>query len=251
MENETVILDAGHGGDDYGFTLGAFKEKEAMLRITTSLEKKLQEEGIKTFKTRNDDSTLDNMTRLEIIKELSPYQNAILITNHLNPQNKETKIIYSNGLNEEILNKISQEFNKEIFKTKNSILEKKKDFYYLNRNYPNTIRIEYALGDLSNEDRDIKENLKIFTDKLLKVFKNSKEKIESTISDSFEYIVKKGDTIFNISKRFAVNKEQLQTVNNLDNNLLQLGQRLIIPKNDKYLYYKVQKGDTIFMGNNE
>lgn len=107
------------------------------------------------------------------------------------------------------------------------------------------------MDDLSNEDRDIKENLKIFTDKLLKVFKNSKEKIESAISDSFEYIVKKGDTIFNISKRFAVNKEQLQTVNNLDNNLLQLGQRLIIPKNDKYLYYKVQKGDTIFMGNNE
>ena len=130
MENETVILDAGHGGDDYGFTLGAFKEKEAMLRITTSLEKKLQEEGIKTFKTRNDDSTLDNMTRLEIIKEISPYQNAILITNHLNPQNKETKIIYSNGLNEGILNKISLEFNKEIFKTKNSILENEEVYEY-------------------------------------------------------------------------------------------------------------------------
>lgn len=59
------------------------------------------------------------------------------------------------------------------------------------------------------------------------------------------YIVKKGDNLYSISKRFNVTQEELMKLNNLTTNLLSIGQVLKIPTNSETTYI-VLKGDTLY-----
>lgn len=70
------------------------------------------------------------------------------------------------------------------------------------------------------------------------------------------YTVKKGDNIWQISKKFNVSISDIKKANNLKNNKLQVGMKLKIPqKNDKITkqsksnepeYHVVKKGETLF-----
>lgn len=71
------------------------------------------------------------------------------------------------------------------------------------------------------------------------------------------YVVQKGDSLWSIANRFGVTVNELITANDLTDSILTIGQVLIIPNQDNVNnstnsnLYIVQKGDTIFMGNNE
>ena len=59
------------------------------------------------------------------------------------------------------------------------------------------------------------------------------------------YVVQKGDTLYNIAKKFNTTVADIKTINNLISNTLSIGQILKIPgkSNEKYI---VQKGDTLY-----
>jgi len=66
------------------------------------------------------------------------------------------------------------------------------------------------------------------------------------------YVVKKGDNLYDLSRKFGVSVEDIKTVNKLDNNDLSIGDKLRIPEsnlksNNKYGNndYIVKSGDTI------
>ena len=50
--------------------------------------------------------------------------------------------------------------------------------------------------------------------------------------DNIYHKVKKGDSLWNIAKKYDVNIEELKDENNIDNNKIYLNQMLIIPKKD-------------------
>ena len=59
------------------------------------------------------------------------------------------------------------------------------------------------------------------------------------------YIIKKGDTLFAISKQYNINPELLSLVNGLNmNDYIYEGQELLIPKSG-YSYYFTQNGDNL------
>ncbi|MCS7203949.1 MAG: LysM peptidoglycan-binding domain-containing protein [Thermodesulfovibrio sp.] len=72
------------------------------------------------------------------------------------------------------------------------------------------------------------------------------------------YVVKKGDNIWKISKKFNVTVEDIKKANNLRNNKLKVGMELVIPtknkiakqnkkiKKEDYQFYTVKKGDTLY-----
>ncbi len=62
-----------------------------------------------------------------------------------------------------------------------------------------------------------------------------------------EYIVKRGDSLWSIAKKYNVKVEELKRANNLTTDLLSIGQRLIIPNtNNEINYYIVKRGDTLY-----
>ena len=66
------------------------------------------------------------------------------------------------------------------------------------------------------------------------------------------YVVKVGDTLYSIAKRYNIPVIDLINANNINDNIIVVGQELIIPNNiSNNVIYIVEAGDTIFMWNNE
>lgn len=59
------------------------------------------------------------------------------------------------------------------------------------------------------------------------------------------YIVKAGDTLYNIAKKYQILWQDLIKMNNMDTTMLSIGQQLIVPGNSMEIHYSVQKGDTL------
>ena len=59
------------------------------------------------------------------------------------------------------------------------------------------------------------------------------------------YVVKKGDTLYSISRMFETTPQRIINDNNLTTDLLMIGQRLIVPRGN-YIDYIVQRGDTLY-----
>ena len=65
-------------------------------------------------------------------------------------------------------------------------------------------------------------------------------------NDIYEnYTIKKGDTIYGISKQYNINPELLSLVNGLNmNDYIYNGQKIMIPKSG-YSYYLTKSGDNL------
>ncbi len=68
------------------------------------------------------------------------------------------------------------------------------------------------------------------------------------MQDSNVYIVKSGDTLYGIAKKYNLSVDDLKRLNNLTSNTLAVGQKLIVTesKNNETNTYVVQKGDTLY-----
>jgi len=58
------------------------------------------------------------------------------------------------------------------------------------------------------------------------------------------YIVKKGDTLIKIAKKFGIKVKVIKDFNKLGK-YLHIGDKLVLPLNDFYIKYKVKKGDSL------
>ena len=65
----------------------------------------------------------------------------------------------------------------------------------------------------------------------------------STNLNSSMYVVKAGDTLWNIAKRYNTTVENLMMINNLNTDLITIGQRLMVPNNNVYI---IKPGDTLW-----
>lgn len=67
---------------------------------------------------------------------------------------------------------------------------------------------------------------------------------EENNSENF-YTVKKGDTLYSISRMFNTTPNELIKINNLESTILQIGDQLQVPTSN-YIEYQVQPGDTLY-----
>lgn len=72
-------------------------------------------------------------------------------------------------------------------------------------------------------------------------------------SGVFTYIVKKGDSLYNIARIYKSDINEIKKLNNLTSNILSIGQKLLIPENPannqtkpNYISYTVKKGDNLY-----
>ena len=125
-----------------------------------------------------------------------------------------------------------------------------KDYYYLLRDTPNneTLIVEYGFLDSTGDDVNlIKNNWEDLAEAVVKALANYIGVPYSLNEESDYYVVKKGDSLWSIAKKYNMTVDELKSINNLKSNLLSIGQRLKIKEsNDNQNIYIVKKGDTLY-----
>ena len=100
--------------------------------------------------------------------------------------------------------------------------------------YGMTVNELKALNNLTSNNLSIGEVLRV---------------VKSQVEDKNTYVVKPGDSLYSIAKRFGINVDSLKSANNKNNNLLSIGEILIIPDNQtgsSSRIHIVEPGDTLY-----
>ena len=110
----------------------------------------------------------------------------------------------------------------------------------------------YSIARSYNIDINELKNYNNLTDNILSINQELKIPIknieEEQISTEYtDYIVKRGDSLYNISKTYGIPIQDLMKYNNLNTNLLSIGQILKIPvSTTSNIEYIVKAGDTLY-----
>ena len=115
--------------------------------------------------------------------------------------------------------------------------------YGIARKFNTSVQSIKELNNLKTNDIYVGQKLKINTD-------NDKEPLECIV-----YTVKKGDNLYSIAKKYNTSVDEIKRYNGLSSNLLNIGDRIVIPcnvvndykdKNNNYVSYIVVKGDSLY-----
>ncbi len=264
MALKGIVIDPGHGGSDAGASGNGIKEKDYTLLISKYMYDRFKELGVPVSITRTSDISLSPKNRVN--KILGFYGNSkdvIVISNHLNAGGGDgAEVIYalrnSNSLSKKVLDEI-EKTGQNIRKYYQLRLpsNSKKDYYFIHRDTPNTeaIIIEYGFVDSNKDDvNQIKNNYKQMAEAVVKAICEYKgiKYTPKNVSSSNYYVVKKGDTLWDIAVLNKTSVKAIKDLNNLTSDTLKIGQQLIIPKSDNLgvknndNYYIVKKGDTLW-----
>ena len=260
-----IVIDAGHGGEDPGTSANGIVEKDLTLKISEYLHKRFDELGIPNEMTRTSDVTLGPSERPT--KAQSFYGNSndvILLSNHINAGGGDgAEIIYSLRNSDKLSNLIAQEFakagqNVRKYYQRRLPSDPSKDYYYILRDTPNneSIIIEYGFADSTGDDPSLlKNNWEELAEAVVRAVASYVGVPYSSGSSSLNtYVVKSGDTLWSIAKKYGVSVEELKEKNNLTSNALSINQVLLIPGEDESSvevpssseYYTVKAGDSLY-----
>ena len=212
--NYRIVVDAGHGGEDPGATYGNYKEKDFNLRAALYMYNRFKELGVPVAITRDKDITLTRKERLDTMNNtFGNDPNVIIISNHINAGKGEgAEVIYPLRTSPTLPRDILYSIG-----SKGQLTRK----YYQRRLDENPSKdYYYIMRETPNTTSILVENGFIDNPKDL-------DKLNNNLLDYAEGVV--------------------QAVSNY------IGIKYVEPNKDITSddYYVVQKGDTIFMGNNE
>lgn len=257
--NYNFVIDASHGGSDNGVSGNNLVEKNYSLDVSKYIYNKLNNLGYSATLVRSTDESLSNDDRISrILNAYGNKNNVIVISNHLNEGNDEgVEIIYALRHDNVLANDIASSLEKSGVMV-NKVFQRRlpsdtsKDYYFIQRDTGNTIPISiyYGYVDNKNDVNNFKDYQK-YGDAIVSGILAYVKKIPVT-SNGETYIVKSGDSLWSIAKRYGVSIDDIKKANNLSSNLLNIGQVLIIPSDEEppeigdFIVYTVSSGDNLY-----
>ena len=198
-----------------------------------------------------------------IERVLSLYNNSpgtILISNHINAGGAEgAEVVYSLKNDSTLANLIIQNIA-DSGQIPRKIYQRRlpenpnKDYYYILRETGNTtpLLIEYGFIDNEKDALKLNQNIEQYAEGVIKAlteYLNYPYYPPNIEEASDYYIVEEGDTLYSISKKFNTTVEEIKRINNLENNLLQIGQTIYLKDQEKSSeegFYTIKKNDTLW-----
>ena len=256
-----VVIDPGHGGVDSGARGDGAFEKDYSLLISKYMYDRFNELGVPVYITRDSDVTLNPDDRVKkVLSFLGDNPNVVVISNHLNAGGGDgAEIIYalrnSSRLADTILNNIAAtgQNTRRIYQ-KRLPNNPTKDYYYMLRETGKTepLIVEYGFIDNKDDLTFVKDNYKELAEAVSKGILEYKGipyvAPEKIISDAYKVI--KGDTLYGIASKLDTTVDELKKINNLNNNIISIGQILKVPVKEidtgNTDIYQVKKGDTLY-----
>ena len=262
MALKGIVIDPGHGGKDPGATGNGIIEKDLNLLISKYMYDRFKELGVPVTLTRNSDETLDQKERVRrVLNAYGDSKDVIVISNHINAGGGDgAEVIYAlrntSNLSKDILDEIEKE-GQNIRKYYQQRLPSNpiKDYYFMHRNTPNTeaVIVEYGFLDSKGDDvNQLKNDYKKYAEAVVRGVANYKKIPYVASEDSGYYTVKKGDSLWSVATKYGLTVNELKELNNLDSNLLKVGQTLkVVPTEtekipEDYLVYIVKSGDNLW-----
>lgn len=227
------------------------------MNISKYIYDKLKELGYTVTLVRNIDETISNDNRIDrILGAYGNNKNVIVISNHLNEGSGEgVEIIYALRDDNKLASSIASSFENNGI-TLNKVFQRRlpsdtsKDYYFIQRDTGNTKPISIYYGYVDNrEDASDLNNYQLYGDAVVDGIISYIENIPFS-GDAKIYVVKSGDSLWSISKKYGVSVEDIKDANNLSSNLLNIGMSLIIPEKEilpeDATIYIVSSGDNLY-----
>ena len=255
---QKVIINPGFGGKENGTVSGNIIEKDYNLEISKIIYDRLRALGINAYLVRDDDKTLNDEERLEIIESyIENDDDIIILTNILASGNDQgAEIIYALRNRDTLASEISlniENIGQNILKyyqlrdPNNTSM----DFYSIikdTKDYESII-VSYGYPENQNDNLFLENNL----DNLGIAVANA---LYDYLKKENIYTVKNGDNLYLIANKFNTSAEEIKNLNGLTSNNLTIGQELIIPKlkeieiekddNNNFFYYVVKQQDNLY-----
>ena len=255
-----IVVDAGHGGDDPGASGNGIIEKNLTLDISKYMYDRFRELGIPVKMTRTGDETLTPDERVNrVLNAFGAKPNVILLSNHINAGGGNgAEVIYALRNTSTLPNLILDEIAKEGQEIRDAYQRRlpsdtSKDYYFMQRNTApvQSLTIEYGFLDNFDDAAQLKSNYKDYAEAVVKATMDYLNLPYTPPAGANVYVVKSGDSLWSIAKQFGVTVEALKAANNLQSNLLSIGQVLKIPveevpKPGEYIVYTVVSGDNLY-----
>ena len=128
-----------------------------------------------------------------------------------------------------------------------------KDYYFMQRNTGDTesITVEYGFLDSSGDDiTQLKTKWEDYAEAVVRALIEYLDLTYVPVEGSNYYTVKRGDSLWNIAKKYGITVDELKQANGLTSSLLSLGQVLKIPvieeEETSENTYTVKKGDSLY-----
>ena len=254
-----IVIDAGHGGIDSGAVGNGIVEKDLTLKISKYIYDRLKELGLDVRLTREIDETISPSDRVNrILSFFGDGSDVIVLSNHINAGGGDgAEVIYSLRNKDTLANLILNELKNSGQNIRRSYqktlpTDKTKDYYFIQRETPNTesLIVEYGFLDGKGDDvSQLKNNYQEYAEAVVKGIIEYLNLTYIPVQKVNYYTVVSGDTLWNIARRFNTTVSDLKDINGLTNSLLSIGQTLKIPTEEIKTYnniYTVKKGDTLY-----
>jgi len=238
------------------------KEKDLTLEAAKYMFNRLEDLGINAVMTRTDDEYLPKRDRINRI--LSLYNNdpnTLIISNHINAGGAEgAEVVYSLKSDGMLANMIIDNIE-EAGQIKRKAYQRRLpenpslDYYYIIRETGNaeSVLVEYGFIDNKNDAYKLENNLEDFVEGTVKAIAEylGVDYVAPNISSNGTYTVKRGDTLYSISRKYNIPIDTLISLNNLTSPALKIGQILKLTSDSKESLedteiYQVKRGDTLY-----
>ncbi len=230
---DDVIVISNHinaGGGEGAEVIYALRNNE---KLSQDILNELAGSGQKIRKYYQKRGTANpNLDYYYMLRDTTPYESVIVEYGFLDNTNDANKLknnykTYAKDVVDAVL-KYKNIVPKEEYYT----VKSGDTLYSIAKKFNLTVDKLKDLNNLSNSFLQVGKKLKV---------SGEKEDISESISNI--YVVEPGDTLYGIAKKHSTTVDNLKALNNLDSNILTIGQKLVVPSKNVYV---VKPGDTLY-----